>query len=1057
MQWLALISVRRPVFAAVLMLLVVVLGASGYRGLGVDEFPSVDIPIVIVTARLPGAAPQEVETEVSDKLEAALNTIAGVDELRSTSAEGVSMVVVTFDLSKSADGAAQEVRDKVQGVLGDLPKGIEPPVVAKVDPTAAPVALLAVRSNRPIRETTELADKVVRRRLETIAGVGQVNMIGGRKRQLRVWLDPVASRARGVTATEVFNAIGLQSQAAPGGSLVAGPFSATLRVDGRVASPRELARIVVRQVNGGTVRVEDVARVEDAEEDARSFAQLDSERTVVFSVVKQAGQNTVAVTDAVKAQLDDIRGSLPSDVAVELIRDNSTIIRNGTRALLEHLIVGGLLAALVVLVFLGDARSTLIAAISIPISVIGTFAVMKALGLTLNFLTLLALALAVGIVIDDAIVVLENIVRWIKEKNRKPFMAAVLATREIGLAVLATTFSLLAVFVPVAMMSGIIGRFLSSFGITMAISIAVSMLVSFTLTPAMASRMLTSDRGTPLLARVVDTVYVPMERVYLRALRWVMTHRWVMVLTMVATLGSCGPMMRGLPAGFIPPQDRGEFEVSIRAPEGSSLEETQLIAERIALDVRSLPGVEHTLTTVAEDPQQTANLAKVRAFLSDPLRREHSQMALMDTVRTRLLPSYPKELRLGVAEVQAFSTGSSTARVSYAITGSNLEELTAKSERIVAELRRSPTAVDVDSSLVLGKPEVRARVDRDRAGDLGVRVADISETLRLFVAGLKASTYAESGEQYDVQVRGEAAWRASPEALAAVDVPSSKRGSVPLSSVVALSEAEGPAVIDRLSRQRQVTITANPAAGYSDSDTMATINRLVAAEGLPEGGRLMPLGQTKEQLRSGPAFLLVFVLGFIFMYLVLAAQFDSWVLPISILVTLPLTVPFALLSLLIFQQSLNLFSGLGLLVLFGVVKKNAILQVSQTNVLRARGMTRLDAIMGANRERLRPILMTTLAFVAGMIPLMLAKGIGSEVNHATAGIVLGGQTLSLVLTLLAAPVTYSILDDVSAWFARRRREPHEDRGEQELTEFLGEGAGRGEVAADVANAVEVVR
>ncbi|AGP34440.1 efflux RND transporter permease subunit [Sorangium cellulosum] len=1040
MQWLALISVRRPVFAAVLMLLVVVFGASGYRGLRVDEFPSVDIPIVIVTARLPGAAPQEVETEVSDKIEAALNTIAGVDELRSTSAEGVSMVVATFDLSKSADGAAQEVRDKVQGVLGDLPKGVEPPVVAKVDPTAAPVALLAVRSKRPIRDTSELADKVVRQRLETIPGVGQVNMIGGRKRQLRVWLDPVALRARGVTAAEVFNAIGSQNQATPGGNLGAGPFSTTMRVDGRVASPKELARVVVRQVNGGSVRVEDVARVEDAEEDARSFAQLDSERTVIFSVVKQAGQNTVAVTDAVKAELQDIRSSLPPDVTLDLIRDNSTIIRNGTRALLEHLIVGGLLAAIVVLVFLGDARSTLIAAISIPISVIGTFAVMKALGLTLNFLTLLALALAVGIVIDDAIVVLENIVRWINEKNRKPFMAAVLATREIGLAVLATTLSLLAVFVPVAAMGGIIGRFLSSFGVTMAISIAVSMLVSFTLTPAMASRMLTSGRGTPLLARIVDIVYVPAERVYLRALKWVMTHRWVMALTMVVTIGSCGPMMSRLPTGFMPPQDRGEFEVSIRAPEGTSLDETQLIAERIALDIRGLPGVEHTLTTVAEDPQQTANLAKVRAFLADPLRREHSQMTLMDTVRTKLLPSYPKDLRLGVAEVQAFSTGSSTARVSYAITGSNLEELAAKSERIVAELRKSPTAVDVDSSLVLGKPEVRARVDRERAGDLGVRVADISETLRLFVAGLKASTYAEAGKQYDVQVRGGAAWRASPEALAAVDIPSSKLGSVPLSSVVALDEAKGPAVIDRLSRQRQVTITANPAAGYSDSDTMAAINSIVTAEGLPEGGRLMPLGQTKEQLRSGPGFLLVFVLGFIFMYLVLAAQFDSWVLPISILVTLPLTVPFALLSLLMFQQSLNLFSGLGLLVLFGVVKKNAILQVSQTNVLRAQGMTRLDAIMEANRERLRPILMTTLAFVAGMVPLILAKGIGSEVNHATAGIVLGGQTLSLALTLLAAPVTYSLLDDVSAWFARRRSKPHEDRGERELKEFLGEAS-----------------
>jgi hydrophobic/amphiphilic exporter-1 (mainly G- bacteria), HAE1 family len=1039
MQWLSLVSVRRPVFAAVLMLLVVVLGGAGYSGLGVDEFPAVDIPIVVVTTRLPGAAPQEVEAEVSEKLEASLNTIAGVDELRSTSAEGVSMLVVTFDLSKNADVAAQEVRDKVQAVLWDLPNGTEPPMIAKVDPTATPIVLVAVRSDRPIRETTELADKLVRRRIETIPGVGQVNMTGGRKRQVRVWLDPVALRARGITASEVYGAIGLQNQATPGGNLLAGPFSAVLRVEGRVASAKELGRIVVRHVNGGPVRVEDLGRVEDGEEDARSFAQLDSERTVVLSVVKQAGQNTVTVAESVKKQFDELRAALPPDVKLELIRDNSTIVRNGINALLEHLLLGGLLAALVVLLFLGNARSTLIAAISIPISIIGTFAVMKVMGLTLNFLTLLALALSVGIVIDDAIVVLENIVRWIHEKNRKPIVAAVLATREIGLAVLATTFSLLAVFVPVAMMSGMAGRFLSSFGVTMAISIAVSMLVSFTLTPAMAARMLNANPGTTFLARVVDVVYMPIERVYLRALGWTMRHRWVMVLAMFGTLGSCGPILSQLPAGFMPPQDRGEFEVSIRAPEGTSLEETQLIAQRIALDIQGMPGVERTLTTVAEDPQQTANLAKVRAFLLDPLLRKHSQLVLMDTVRTKLLPTYPESLRLGVAEVQPFSTGSSTARVSYAITGSNLDELTVKAQRIVAELRKSPTAVDVDSSLVLGKPEVRVRVDRERAADLGVRIADIATALRLFVAGQKASSYSEAGEQYDVQVRADAAWRASPESLAAVDVPSFKLRAVPLSSVVTLETAEGPALIERLSRQRQVTLTANPAAGYSDSDTMAALNRIVEAEGLPEGGRLMPLGQTKEQLRSGPGFLLVFVLGFILMYLVLAAQFDSWLLPIAILATLPLTVPFALLSLLIFQQSLNLFSGLGLLVLFGVVKKNAILQVAQTNVLRAQGMQRFEAIMEANRERLRPILMTTLAFVAGMVPLMLAQGIGSEIHRATAGIVLGGQTLSLALTLLATPVTYSLLDDLSVWFARRKNRPSEDRGERELETLLGDG------------------
>jgi hydrophobe/amphiphile efflux-1 (HAE1) family protein len=1037
MQWLAQVSVLRPVFASVLMLVLVVLGAAGYVTLGIDEFPNVDMPVVVVTARLPGSAPREIESDVTDRIEGAINTLSGIDSMQSRSTEGVAQVVVTFDLSKNGDVAVQEVRDKIQQILAVLPRGIDPPLVTKVDPSATPVVLLAVRGTRSLRETSEVADVVVRRRLESIAGVGQVSLVGSRRRQLRVWLDPAALRARDMTAEEVQGALAAQNLTTPGGDLESGPTGATLRVAGRVQSPAELAQIVVRDVGGNPVIVRDVARVEDGAEDARSHAELDGTPTVLLTVRKQAGTNTVEVVDALKARLDDIRAALPPGVSVDLVRDNSASIRTGIHAVTEHLVVGALLAALVVLVFLGDARSTLIAAVAIPISVIGTFGVMKLVGFTLNSLTLLALALAVGIVIDDAIVVLENVTRWIDEKHAKPFVATVLATREIGLAVLATTLSLMAVFVPVALMGGMAGKFLASFGLTMAFAIAASMLVSFTLTPAMTARMLGVTERASVLRRVVDAAYAPVERTYMAVLRWSMRHRWVIVLAMVSALGSCVPIAKRLPSGFTPSEDRAEFEVRVRTPEGTTLDETRLVTERIAQDASRLTGVEHTLLTVGEDAQETANLGNVRVILADPRARAVTQQAVMNALRRDVFPRYPSTVELRVAEIQPIAAGNSMGNVTYALTGQDLEQLARKAQHIAMALKKVPSAVDVDSSLVLGKPEVRLKIDRDRAADLGVRVSDVTDTVRLFVAGLKAGTYAEGEEEYDIQVRGEARWRTDRDALSMIDVPSNRYGRVPLASIGAFEEARGPAVIDRLGRRRQVTISANAAPGYGDSAVMEAIEAIVATEGLPDGGRLEPIGKTKEQGRAASGFVMVFVLAFVFMYLVLAAQFESWIHPLTILITLPLTVPFALLSLMLFGQSLNLFSGLGLLVLFGVVKKNAILQVDQTNQLRARGMALLDAILEANRERLRPILMTTLAFVAGMVPLMLSKGIGAEKNQATAGIVLGGQTLSLALTLLAAPVLYSLLDDLRRWSPRSREISLEDRGRRELKALLG--------------------
>jgi multidrug efflux pump subunit AcrB len=661
------------------------------------------------------------------------------------------------------------------------------------------------------------------------------------------------------------------------------------------------------------------------------------------------------------------------------------------------------------------------------------------MGFTLNMMTLLALALAVGIVIDDAIVVLENIVRFIEEKRQKPFVAAALATRDIGLAVLATTLSLMAVFLPVAFMSGIIGRFFMSFGITMAFSIGVSLIVSFSLTPMLSARWLKGPaelvggvHQKAILERVVDVFYRPIERVYMTILGWVMKRRWVVVIAASLTLGSCVPLAGAVPKGFTPDNDMAEFEVNVRAPEGTSLVTTQLTGDRIAREIRTLPGIEHTVLTIGNNQQQSSNLANIYVRLVDPRQRSESQTKIMDRVRREIVPKQPKELRIEVSLSSTISTGQSNARIQYTVAGPELSRLAVYTNAILERLRKVPGAVDVDSNLIIGNPEVRVAIDRDRAANLGVSVSDVANTLQLLVGGLKVSTFQEGGEDYDIDARADRVFRTSPDSLALMTVPTRTGGTVPLSSVVSVKQTTGPSQINRLARQRQVTITANTAPGYGESTVTDALKAIIADMHLAPGYRAVPAGLTRETGRIITGFLVAIGMSAVFMYLVLAAQFASWLHPITIMISLPLTIPFALLSLLLFRQELSIMSALGIIVLFGVVKKNAILQIDHTNHLRAEGKDRLTAILEANRDRLRPILMTTLAFVAGMIPLMVSRGVGAGFNRAIAGVVVGGQTFSLLLTLLATPVAYSLFDDVIAWRKRGKAEKFIDKGEAEL-------------------------
>lgn len=1051
MQTLAELCIKRPIFATMIIMAMVVVGATAYTKLGVDRLPSVDLPTINIRTTLPGASPEEVETEVSQPIEEAINTVEGIEELRSISGQGNSIVIATFNLNRNIETAAQDVRDRIAAVLKKLPDDVEPPIVSKFDNDSSPVLTIALSGALSVRELTEIADKIVKRQVERAAGVGEVAIVGGLSRTINVWVDADRLASYGLPITAVRDAIARQNSDIPGGNLTGSSTEQVLRTLGRITDPVKFNDIIVSVVNGTPIHIRDIGRAEDGAKEQRSAARLDGKPAVSLEVRRQSGANSVAVIEAAKVELERIQGQLPPGVEARVIRDQSSYIYAALHEINVHLILGSILASLVVLFFMRSWRSTIIAAIAIPTSVISTFAAMWMLGFTLNSVTMLALVLMVGIVIDDAIVVLENIYRMVEEKGLSPMEAARKGTAEIGVAVLATTLSLVVIFVPVSFMSSISGRFLYQFGITAAVAVLVSLVVSFTLTPTLSARMLRPSKagGAQDHAASRRGLYALIDGAYEWLLRLVLRFRVMTSLLALAIILSSVPLYGLLRQDYLPSDvDEAEFSININGPEGSSFVAFDQALRAVEDRVRAHPAVRTMLSSVGGSflgqvnradmyiriaPHEERYLSVPRFFKElfrghpgDAFKGNYTQSDVQQDIR-KILREFP-DLRGSVRPFAAFNIGGGNFDIDIAIRGPQLEKLAEYTETLRMRSKELGGLPDIDTTLKLTSPELRVVIDRDRAADLGVSPQDIGVALRLLVGGddqVSRFRDEQTSEDYDVQLRLVEQDRSDDSTLPRllVPAPAAPGGArvVELRSIASLAPASTAARIDRLDRQRAANVRGSVGPGFALADRLEAMRAEVEKLNMPPAYSAKILGRGRELERTFGEFLIAFALSLVFMYMILASNYESLVHPFTILLAIPLSVPFAFLSLYLLGGTLNLYSALGILVLFGVVKKNSILQIDHMNQLRAEGMEKFDAIIRGNRDRLRPILMTTLALVGGMLPLALGAGPGAEERRAVATVVIGGQMLSLLLTLLVTPVVYSLLDDAGAVVKRRWR------------------------------------
>ncbi|MBA4030412.1 MAG: AcrB/AcrD/AcrF family protein, partial [Planctomyces sp.] len=899
---------------------------------------------------------------------------------------------------------------------------------------ATPVLTLAISGRRDEREITEIARRQIKEILETVPGVGSVAMVGGRQRAINIWIDPDRLQKFGnLTIEDVRLALIRENQEQPGGRVDRGTSEVVLRTMARMNNPEEFANLIIANRGGQPIRIRDIGRIEDAVEEPRGLSRLWSrspsgdnlsqvgDAAVSLVIQKQSGTNTVMVVHEVKERIAELAAILPADIQMKIIRDQSRFIENSMHEVQVHLLLAAVLVSLTILLFMRDWRTTLIAALSIPTSMVATFAFMDFMGFTVNNITMLGLILAVGIVVDDAVVVHENIFRHMQEYQLSAMEAARSATEEIALAVIATTMSLLVIFLPVIFMGGIVGRFFSSFGYVVGFSILMSMLISFTMTPMLCSRFLKLDTNSHGEGGFVWRFILAG---YDAILRWSLRHRWVVVLASVLVLFSTPVLFMIVGKDFVPKDDQSEFEVSVTLPEDYTLSRADEVLTELDLRIRQVRGVTDSFITIGDTTgritkgQGEVNKATIYYRILPIDQRDYSQFDVMSEARKALV-NYP-DLRAAVQDVAAIqATGIRQVAIDLNLRGPDMDKLKEYSDRIMAWMKERKHYVDIDTSLSLKKPELRVLPLRERASELGVSMAAISSTGNVLVGGLPVSKYKEADQQYDVWLRAERVNRSSTSEIARLTVPSTKTptGVVELANVARFEDAYGPSTIERFSRQRQVVVMAN-LEGLALGKAVDELKAYVQSMDLPADYRWEFIGQAKDMGDAMGYFFIAFILAIVFMYMILAAQFESFVHPITILLSLPLTIPFAILSLIMLGTNLDIYAMFGLFMLFGIVKKNGILQVDYTNVLRARGLPRDQAILEANRTRLRPIMMTTVMLVAAMIPMALGEGPGAAARAGMAKVILGGQALSLLLTLLLTPVAYSLWDDLGLWLAR---------------------------------------
>ncbi len=1008
---IAELCVRYPVFTVMLIAFLVTLGIFSYRDLAVDLFPKADPATINVSVSLPGATPEEMVSGVVLPLEDAVSTVSGIDEITVYATEGRAEITCTFVLERGIEGAAQDVREKVAAAINRLPRETLPPVITKEDPQSDPIMTILVSGPVSRRELTEIADKQVRRAIQRVDGVGSVNLNGGQGRQIRILLDAQKLTSHNFTVLDVRNALQRENIEAPGGRMINGPQELGLRTLGRISSADQFADVMLGARGTVPIRIRDVAQVEDGAAELRTWSALfqhghPGKDVVAIEVLRQSGANSVKVADNVRAMIGDLNSQMPPGVQLMVVHDISDFIKASVHSLIEHLILGSILASAVVWIFIRNWRAVLIAAVAIPASIISTFTLMKWMDFSLNNITLLALTLAVGIVIDDAIIVLENIVRFMEDKGRDRFHAAIEATQEIGLAVMATTLSLVIIFLPIAFMSGYARKYVNSFGWTMAMAIMVSLLVAFTLTPMMSSRLLkVSEREKEEHAR---GLLHKIDNWYLSILRWSLAHRTTIMAICVAIFLSTFGFYHLVGRDWIPADDQSELQSSFTLPEGTNLEKTSLMATDMAERISAMPEV----AFVQSFTHGPTNHAHLFIGLVPRSERKLSHQQLATKIRNILGQYRNTTYNVRLPSVLG---GEIYFPISAIIRGPDLNQLAEISKKVADRMRQYPDLVDINPSLNLNTPELQVKVDRQHAADIGVSMSDVSDAVRLFYSGEDEITrFKEGSEQYPVTMQLLPEQRDNSEVLNRMMVPSSKLGQVRLESVATIGRGFGPATLWRYNREFQVSVYANVASGYPlDLAATHTVNSIKEI-GLPAGYSYRFSGQVKVLEETTWNLLLAMLLASIFMYMVLAAQFESFSYPFIIMLTLPLSVPFALLSLWITGRALSLWSALGMFLLLGIVKKNGILQVDYTNRLVAEGMPVREAILEANRVRLRPILMTTLSIIAGLIPVAIGIGAGSEQRASIAVTIIGGQTLCLLLTLLVVPVGYSYLAELEA-------------------------------------------